>query len=79
MCGDLTDAFARDAVNRATTEFSSLDCVWNHARNVGPAAFENVDIDLTTRHFASMSPMGRNYRPHEVATAALFLVPEDAS
>ena len=47
ICGDLTDdAFAREAVARAAAQFKSLDYVWNHAGNPGPAAFEDVDMDL---------------------------------
>ena len=45
--GDLTDdAFAREAVERAAAEFGGLDFVWNHAGNPGPAAFEDLDMDL---------------------------------
>jgi NAD(P)-dependent dehydrogenase (short-subunit alcohol dehydrogenase family) len=47
LCGDLTDdAFARDAVERTAAEFGSLDYVWNHAGHPGPAAFEDVNMDL---------------------------------
>jgi NAD(P)-dependent dehydrogenase (short-subunit alcohol dehydrogenase family) len=45
--GDLTDdAFAREAVQRAAAEFGGLDFVWNHAGNPGPAAFEDLDMEL---------------------------------
>ena len=47
ICGDLTDdAFAREAVEQAAARFGSLDYVWNHAGNPGPAAFEGLDMDL---------------------------------
>ena len=47
ICGDLTDdAFAREAVDRTAAQFGSLDYVWNHAGNPGPAAFEDLDMAL---------------------------------
>jgi NAD(P)-dependent dehydrogenase (short-subunit alcohol dehydrogenase family) len=47
ISGDLTDdAFARDAVERTAAQFGSLDYLWNHAGHPGPAAFEDLDMDL---------------------------------
>ena len=47
ISGDLTDdAFAQQAVERAAAQFGSLDFLWNHAGHPGPAAFENLDMDL---------------------------------
>ena len=47
ITGDLTnDAFARGAVERVAAEFGGLDFVWNHAGHPGPAAFEDLDMEL---------------------------------
>lgn len=38
-----------------------------------------ADVEETIKHFGAINPMGRNGRPEEIASAALFLASDDAS
>jgi len=38
-----------------------------------------VDVEETIKKFGAVNPMGRNGRPEEIASAALFLASDDAS
>lgn len=47
ICGDLTDdAFARSLVEETVSAFGGLDFVWNHAGSPGPAAIEDIEMQL---------------------------------
>jgi NAD(P)-dependent dehydrogenase (short-subunit alcohol dehydrogenase family) len=49
ICGDLTDdGFARRVVDDAAARFGGLDFLWNNCGHPGPAAFEEMDMDLFT-------------------------------
>lgn len=65
IAGDLTDdAFAQHMVAATAVKFDGLDFVWNHAGHPGPAAFEDMDMELYAL------TMNLNVRTPSVVTAA---------
>jgi NAD(P)-dependent dehydrogenase (short-subunit alcohol dehydrogenase family) len=47
LCGDLTnDEFSASIVDQTVSAFGSLDFVWNHAGNPGPASIEDIDLSV---------------------------------
>ena len=47
IVGDLTDDdFCRGLAKLVNAEIGAVDFVWNHAGHPGPAAFEDLDMDL---------------------------------